>query len=104
MTAATYEPDTLDVEDDSPEAILELFASRGWGDGLPLVAPTKARVDAMRKAFLQVLADPDLLDEAKKQALVVTPLPGPDLEAMIRKIYATPPDIVEKVRKAIVDP
>ena len=44
---ATFEPNTLDIEDESPEALLELFASRGWGDGLPLVAPTEARVDAM---------------------------------------------------------
>ncbi len=37
----------LDIADDSPEAMFELFESRGWGDGLPLVAPTEARVEAM---------------------------------------------------------
>jgi hypothetical protein len=37
----------LDAADESPETLLELFAARGWGDGLPLVAPTAARVDAM---------------------------------------------------------
>jgi hypothetical protein len=42
--------------DDSPEALLELFEGRGWGDGLPVVAPTAERVDRM----LQTLdTDPD---------------------------------------------
>ena len=64
----------------------------------------KERVEAMRKAFLQALADPELLADAKKQSLIVTPLPGPDLQAMIHKIYTTPPEIVAKVRRAIADP
>jgi hypothetical protein len=37
----------LDVGDESPEALLALYGERGWGDGLPLVAPTPERVDAM---------------------------------------------------------
>ena len=37
----------LDLADTSPEALLDLFEQRGWGDGLPLVAPTPERVDAM---------------------------------------------------------
>ncbi len=37
----------IDVADDSPEALLAAYAERGWGDGLPLVAPTPERVDAM---------------------------------------------------------
>jgi hypothetical protein len=34
----------------SPEELLELFESRGWGDGLPLVPPTPERVEAMLRA------------------------------------------------------
>jgi hypothetical protein len=42
--------------DDSPEALFELLERRGWGDGLPVLAPTAERVDRM----LQTLdADPD---------------------------------------------
>lgn len=37
----------LRLEDGSPEVLLEAFAKRGWGDGLPLVAPTRERVEAM---------------------------------------------------------
>lgn len=39
--------EALSIGDESPEAIYALFESRGWGDGLPLVAPTRERVDAM---------------------------------------------------------
>lgn len=40
----------LELVKDSPVALLELFDARGWGDGLPLVAPTPERVDAMLAA------------------------------------------------------
>ena len=42
----TYEAALVEV-DDSPEAILDLLASRGMGDGLPVVPPTRERVEAM---------------------------------------------------------
>ena len=58
----------------------------------------------MRKAFLQALADPDLLAEAKKQSLDVSPLSGADLSASIAKLYATPPDVVKLAQDAIAGP
>ena len=49
-------PDEWIEVDDSPEALLDLLTQRGWGDGLPVVAPTAERVDRM----LEMLdADPD---------------------------------------------
>jgi hypothetical protein len=47
VNSTTYEPGTLEVTDESPDTVMETFAARGWGDGLPLVAPTAERVDAM---------------------------------------------------------
>jgi hypothetical protein len=47
--AAPASPELM-VDDASPEALLELFEKRGWGDGLPLVAPTEARVAEMLNA------------------------------------------------------
>jgi len=46
----------LEVED-APEALDSLLQARGWGDGLPVVAPTPGRVDAMLAALGDV--DPD---------------------------------------------
>ena len=42
----TYEPELVDVAD-SPEALFGLLEARGLGDGLPVVAPTPERVEAM---------------------------------------------------------
>jgi len=39
----------VDVDDD-PEAFFALTLERGWGDGLPLIPPTEARVRAMLAA------------------------------------------------------
>jgi len=46
----------LELASSDPEALFALFEEHGWGDGLPLVAPTPERVDAM----LELAAgDPD---------------------------------------------
>ncbi len=37
----------LDLPDEDPDTIYELFEKHGWGDGLPLVAPTDQRVTEM---------------------------------------------------------
>jgi hypothetical protein len=37
----------IDVDNDDPETLIDAFAAHGWGDGLPVVAPTPERVDAM---------------------------------------------------------
>lgn len=37
----------LELADDSPETVAAVFAERGWGDGLPMVAPTEDRVATM---------------------------------------------------------
>ena len=52
-------------------------------------------------AKLNSLVDPDLIAEATKQQLQPELTTGEDLAAMIRKIYETSPEVVEKVRKAI---
>ena len=40
-------PEMLEVAAGDPDAVRDRFAEHGWGDGLPLVAPTPERVDAM---------------------------------------------------------
>ncbi|HET6873930.1 MAG TPA: hypothetical protein VFH70_04085 [Acidimicrobiales bacterium] len=41
------ETDLLYLADDSPETLYRLLDEHGWGDGLPMVAPTAERVEAM---------------------------------------------------------
>lgn len=62
--APTAGPATLRIEpdialpDDDPEAFLDFAEAQGWGDGLPLIPPTKERVDRVL-AQLPEAIDPD---------------------------------------------
>ncbi|MEM7413522.1 MAG: hypothetical protein AAF430_25040 [Myxococcota bacterium] len=49
----------FELSADTPEALLELFEAKGLGDGLPLVPPTRDRVDAMLAASGEGDLDPD---------------------------------------------
>ena len=54
--ARAPEPARIEVAADDPADVMEAYAGHGWGDGLPLVAPTPARVDAM---LTHTEGDPD---------------------------------------------
>jgi hypothetical protein len=41
------ESELIDLVEESPEGLYGLFEDSGWGDGLPIVAPTEERVDSM---------------------------------------------------------
>ena len=62
------------------------------------------RVAAMRKAFMETFKDPAFLAEAAKMQLEVGPSSGEDVQALVKKVYATPQDIVEKAKKATTPP
>lgn len=61
----------------------------------------KERVAAIRKAFSETFKDPRFLAEAKRTKLDVVPLSGAKLQAIISKIFATPPHVVDLARKAV---
>ncbi len=52
----SYVPEMAEVAADSPEAMWDLLAERGLGDGLPVVPPTAERVEAMLE---HAAGDPD---------------------------------------------
>jgi tripartite-type tricarboxylate transporter receptor subunit TctC len=59
------------------------------------------RVGMLRSAFAATMKDPEFLADARKQKLEVEPEEGEQLAAFIRKIYDTPPPIVEKIVELI---
>ena len=74
--------------------------------GRPFVAPPEVpaeRVKILRDAFMKTVNSPDYLEEAKKMRLDTSPMSGEDVQKLIEKIYATPPDVVKAVR-AIMSP
>ena len=40
-------PEMLEIPDGTENELHELFHQRGWGDGLPIIAPTRNRVEEM---------------------------------------------------------
>jgi tripartite-type tricarboxylate transporter receptor subunit TctC len=79
------------VKSDADKAALELFYSQNVL-GRPYVVAAevpKDRAAALRKAFMATLADPELLAEAKRLRIEITPTSGDDVEKLIARLYAT---------------
>ena len=55
MSLDIYE--ILEIPDSSDRELQDLFLERGWGDGLPMVAPTRDRVEEMLSASKGLDAD-----------------------------------------------
>ena len=88
---------------DSDRGVLELIFSR-QDMGYPVVAPPGTppeRVAVLRKAFEAVLRDPEYLADAKKQHLETEFMRGEEVEALIKRVMASPADVFERARKAI---
>ena len=71
--------------------------------GRPYVMAPEAppeRVIAMRRAFMATFKDPAFLADAKRLNLDVDASSGEDVQALVKKVYATPQDVVERAKKA----
>jgi tripartite-type tricarboxylate transporter receptor subunit TctC len=72
--------------------------------GRPFFLPPgvpQARVDAIRKAFDATMKDPEFLAECEKLKIDIEPLSGVEVSELLQKIYKTPADTVERVRKSM---
>ncbi len=71
--------------------------------GRPFVLPPDVpadRLTALRKAFMDTVRDKDFIAEAQKQSLdVAHPRSGEELQAEVARLYATPPHIIERLRR-----
>lgn len=59
------------------------------------------RLAAMRKAFNAAAKDPELLADAQRLNIDVIPSTGEEMQALVARMYATPPEVVARVRKAL---
>ena len=84
-------------------AIAELIVSQQVF-ARPFVAPpgtSRQALDILRAAFMPAMADSALLEEAAKMKLDINPKSGAEIAGLVRKIYASPPEIIEKMKKAL---
>jgi tripartite-type tricarboxylate transporter receptor subunit TctC len=73
--------------------------------GRPYLVPPGVppdRVAALRRAFAATMQDQGLAAEAEKFGLDIGPLGGEELQALIAKLYALPPKIIERAKQSLI--
>jgi tripartite-type tricarboxylate transporter receptor subunit TctC len=85
---------------DEQRQVLELLLA-GQAMAWPVFAPPGVppeRVALLRKSYLAMLKDPETLADAKKLGVDVDPVSGEAMVAMLKRVYATSPAVIERVR------
>ena len=91
------------VQDATDRQVLELILAGGlWGRpfALPPDVP-KDRVAALRKAFGEMMSDAEFIAEAQKLDLDLDMMDGQQIDEVLQKAYASPPNVIEVARQAI---
>jgi hypothetical protein len=87
------------ARNDEQRQILEvLLAAQGMA--WPMFAPAEMpaeRVALLRRAYLAIFKDAD----ARKTGIEIDPVEGPAINAMLDRVYATPPAVLEKARELV---
>ena len=79
-----------------------LLASGDFGRPIMTTPGTPAeRVKILRDAFLKTMSDPEALAEAKKGRMDVEMTSGEDLELLVKEIFDSPPEVVERAKKML---
>jgi tripartite-type tricarboxylate transporter receptor subunit TctC len=110
QTRSTPHPELPDVplvtvlaKTDEQRQAMDLMFSRDVL-GRPFNAPPELpadRVQVLRSAFNAAVKDPALLADADKGKMEIELVTGEEVEGIIRKAYATPKPIVDRVRDAM---
>ncbi|HVB89886.1 MAG TPA: tripartite tricarboxylate transporter substrate-binding protein [Beijerinckiaceae bacterium] len=99
-------PSALDlVKDPAKKKTLELILMR-QEMGRPFAAPPgtpPARLAILRKAFDQTVKDPKFLAAAAKAHMQIDPITGAQIEALLKKAYGAPKNIV-RAAATLVEP
>jgi hypothetical protein len=88
------------------QQILRLVLSRNIL-GRPTVAPPglpAATAEALRKAFMDTMRDPELLAEADKMGLEITPVAGEDVQKVVLDASNLPRAIIDKTAEILRGP
>jgi tripartite-type tricarboxylate transporter receptor subunit TctC len=85
--------DLIKVAISGPQRINRAFA-------FPPKTP-KQHVDAMRKALLATLKDPELLEEAKQLRVNMNPVPGDEVERIVKEIASVSPETVKELSEIL---
>lgn len=84
------------------QAIEFLYA--GQGIGRPYVAPPNLlpdRLKILRDGFAATMTDPDFVAEVTLRKFTLSPESGENLDQLVKKTYATPKPIIDRIAKLI---
>src|SRR5215468_10176636 len=68
--------------------------------GRPYLAPPgvpPATVAALRRAFMETMADKDFLADAARGKLEITPVSGERIQELVAELYKTPPELTKRL-------
>ena len=97
-------PNVFDLARNAEERAVLEFLYAGQDIGRPFVAPPDLppdRLKMLRDAFNATMKDAEFVADVKQQKFDLEPEDGEHLAALIRKIYATPKPIIERVSNLI---
>lgn len=89
---------------DEDRQVMEMMYSQNLF-GRPFILPDGVppqRIAALRKAFMATMADPALVAEAGKAGMELGAMNGDDMQALVRKLYALPANVIARARKVMV--
>lgn len=84
--------------------VLELIYSQ-LVFGRPYLLPPgvpEARAEALRKAFADALKDKDLLSDAEKSRIEISPVSAEEVQSLVAKLFSTPQRIIDRAKEAQV--
>jgi tripartite-type tricarboxylate transporter receptor subunit TctC len=89
---------------DEDRQVMEMIYSQNLF-GRPYLVPPGVpadRVAALRAALAAMVKDPALLADAEKIGLDIGPMGGEELQALVAKLYALPPRIIERAKQSLI--
>lgn len=72
--------------------------------GRPIVthpATPPERTKILREAFMKSMADPQLLENAARNKLEITPMGGEELAKIAKQVIDQPPEVIDKIKKIL---
>jgi hypothetical protein len=89
---------------DEDRQVMEMIYSQNLF-GRPYIVPpgvSADRVAALRMALAVTLEDKALLADAEKSGLDIGPMGGEELQALLARLYALPPGIIERAKQSLI--
>ena len=99
-------PFALDLVKGDNRKVMELIvAQQVFGRPYVLAPGTPAdRVKILRAAFDATMKDKGFLADSKKRRIIVNPVSGTEVEALVKKMYAADPKIIARAKTVVLEP